>query len=402
MLKVLILGHINCRNKGDEAILKVLIDLMPQGAEIEVITEDLKYDRKYIPERVDTKHVRLLNYYKAGCCQRIRNKILRTLRPSLSLDGNMTFALTQSFRKNLESADFIVMSGRDQLTECYGQISFNKWVTQLEIATRYNDRLFLLGCSIDTLSAQNEKRLKAALLKARFVTCREKATFYYVRSLDESIPCGYAPDPAFLLKPCQPRKDVPLKQNRVSIGMSLSGGLIGYMKLDKAQYVSAWTRAIHDMVQKYDCQIVLVPHVAVPENRNNDYDLSKLIQERLNEDPDCESRLTLIPPDLSANEYKYIIGQCDYFIGCRTHATIAALSQGIPAIVIKYSRKAEGIFRDFYGHTDYVLPIEGLFENKLSGKLELLMQDKRCLKNVLLMQAEKYRDEVRRTCHLMK
>ena len=41
---------------------------------------------------------------------------------------------------------------------------------------------------------------------------------------------------------------------------------------------------------------------------------------------------------------KGIIGLCNFFIGSRMHACIAALSQGIPTIGIAYSRKFKGVF----------------------------------------------------------
>jgi polysaccharide pyruvyl transferase WcaK-like protein len=44
------------------------------------------------------------------------------------------------------------------------------------------------------------------------------------------------------------------------------------------------------------------------------------------------------------NEIKYIIGLCDFFIGSRMHACIAALSQFVPAVGLAYSKKFRGVF----------------------------------------------------------
>ena len=44
-----------------------------------------------------------------------------------------------------------------------------------------------------------------------------------------------------------------------------------------------------------------------------------------------------------AAETKYLIGQCDFFIGARMHACIAAVSQSIPAVTLAYSKKAAGV-----------------------------------------------------------
>jgi polysaccharide pyruvyl transferase WcaK-like protein len=41
---------------------------------------------------------------------------------------------------------------------------------------------------------------------------------------------------------------------------------------------------------------------------------------------------------------KGIIGLCDFLIGSRMHACIAALSQGIPTVGVAYSKKFKGVF----------------------------------------------------------
>ena len=61
-------------------------------------------------------------------------------------------------------------------------------------------------------------------------------------------------------------------------------------------------------------------------------------------------------------QLKGYILRCRFFIGARTHATIAAYSTGVPTLVLGYSVKSRGIAKDIFG-TDkgYVLPIEKLY-----------------------------------------
>lgn len=50
-----------------------------------------------------------------------------------------------------------------------------------------------------------------------------------------------------------------------------------------------------------------------------------------------------------------------FFIGARTHATIAAYSSCVPTLVIGYSIKAKGIAKDIFGtYENYVLPVQSL------------------------------------------
>src|SRR5699024_5005231 len=60
-------------------------------------------------------------------------------------------------------------------------------------------------------------------------------------------------------------------------------------------------------------------------------------------------------------QLKNIISKSVFFIGARTHATIAAYSTCVPTLVIGYSVKARGIAKDLFGTEDkYVLPVQKL------------------------------------------
>ena len=67
--------------------------------------------------------------------------------------------------------------------------------------------------------------------------------------------------------------------------------------------------------------------------------------------------------DCSAEELKGYISKCCFFIGARTHSTIAAYSSKVPTLVIGYSVKSRGIATDLFGtYENYVLPVQELKE----------------------------------------
>ena len=56
-----------------------------------------------------------------------------------------------------------------------------------------------------------------------------------------------------------------------------------------------------------------------------------------------------------------MIAACRFFIGARTHSTIAAYSLEVPALVLGYSVKSIGIAEDIFGTSDnYVLRVQDL------------------------------------------
>jgi polysaccharide pyruvyl transferase WcaK-like protein len=53
----------------------------------------------------------------------------------------------------------------------------------------------------------------------------------------------------------------------------------------------------------------------------------------------------LVRGTYSHSEIKTVINSCDFFIGARMHACIAAVSQCIPAVAIAYSDKFAGVMQ---------------------------------------------------------
>ena len=65
--------------------------------------------------------------------------------------------------------------------------------------------------------------------------------------------------------------------------------------------------------------------------------------------------------DMSCEQLKGYIAKCRFFIGARTHSTIAAYSSCVPTLVVGYSVKAIGIARDLFGIEDnYVISVQSL------------------------------------------
>jgi polysaccharide pyruvyl transferase WcaK-like protein len=66
------------------------------------------------------------------------------------------------------------------------------------------------------------------------------------------------------------------------------------------------------------------------------------------------SRVHLVATDYDQSEIKGVIGLCQFFVGSRMHACIAALSQQIPTIGVAYSKKFRGVF-DSIGVGEWVI-----------------------------------------------
>jgi polysaccharide pyruvyl transferase WcaK-like protein len=98
---------------------------------------------------------------------------------------------------------------------------------------------------------------------------------------------------------------------------------------------------------------------------------------------DIKDKVVLVPRTLNAAQLKYLISKLQFFIGARTHATIAAFSMGIPTISIAYSVKAKGINKDLFGDTRFVLETPKVDKSSLIKALELLEQEEQAVHSLL-------------------
>jgi polysaccharide pyruvyl transferase WcaK-like protein len=82
-------------------------------------------------------------------------------------------------------------------------------------------------------------------------------------------------------------------------------------------------------------ELVLIPHsLGTGSSKNNDLDLCRRILRRL---PGSQGHM--IEPVEDARILRAAIGLADAFVGCRFHAVVAALSMGVPALVVGWSHK---------------------------------------------------------------
>ncbi len=208
----------------------------------------------------------------------------------------------------------------------------------------------LWGCSIEPDSLKS-KELVDDLLCYNKIFARESIT--YNALLDAGIPkenLELRRDPAFSLGVVSadyPKGFIPGRM----VGINLSP-----MVLDRAKnpetVKESYRYFIKYILDNTDKNIALVPHVVWANN-----DDRKPLSEFYNEFKET-GRVVLIE-DAPAEVLKWFISGCCFFVGARTHSTIAAYSSGVPTLVIGYSVKSRGIATDLFGTCDnYVLPVQ--------------------------------------------
>ena len=109
------------------------------------------------------------------------------------------------------------------------------------------------------------------------------------------------------------------------------------LKVDYRQLVEALIRYFLGIE---GTAVVLVPHVFGKDPESDQFACRAVYDQLAASYP---GRISCIESAHNQHEIKYLIGRCRFFVGARMHACIAALSQGIPAISVAYSRKFVGV-----------------------------------------------------------
>lgn len=207
----------------------------------------------------------------------------------------------------------------------------------------------LWGCSVEPEVLKNSE-ISKDIASFDLITARESISYEALKKINPNTVC--VADPAFTLQYVM----LPLPDNWVEgnmVGINASPLILQSGKNFDVVY-KAYRMLIEEILNNTICGIALIPHVVCDEND----DLTILSQ--LFEEYKSTNRVVLLQ-DHNCMELKGYIARCRFFIGARTHATIAAYSSCVPTLVLGYSVKSRGIANDLFGtEENYVLPVQTL------------------------------------------
>ena len=155
------------------------------------------------------------------------------------------------------------------------------------------------------------------------------------------------------------------------IGINVSGLILKWYAND-ARAFQREIAAFIEMLLGKGYRVALIPHVSKPGGplALNDHAFLREIRVQISAG---EDRVLLLPDGIPTRQLKWAISRCRIFFGARTHATIAAISTGVPTIAIAYSAKARGIWNDVFENTDYLLDTDKVAAHTLTEKFELVL-----------------------------
>lgn len=376
-MNVFLWGNTGIQNRGCEAIIRSSLKVLgKESSECYLATTAPEQDRKMASEL----GINMLSFsgYPTIIHKAIYGGMHKICKTSLSQYDVMQKPLFERIHKE----DVVLNIGGD--TYCYSRPAL--WMSMNRYAYRNGIKCILWCCSIE--KEKITKEIEKDLNRYSYIFAREKLT---VQNL---LSCGISPDK--VIQVCDPAFFLEKRETELPKGF-LPGNTVGInvsevvIKPDNPSVYQNVITTIRYILESTDMSVCLIPHVYnIAENRN-DYPILKQIYEEIGDE-----RVSIVDRELSCEQIKYVISKCRFFIGARTHSTIAAYSSCIPTIVIGYSIKSKGIAEDLFGtYLDYVLPYEDLREeNQLLNSFKKLQEKEEIIRNKLIDFLPEYKQRL--------
>jgi polysaccharide pyruvyl transferase WcaK-like protein len=284
--------------------------------------------------------------------------LLSKLLPFKSLRRRWLLA-NPSIRHLMEAEVVAAISGGDSFSDIYGYGRLFYMAMPLILVLLLGKDLLLLPQTLGPFKSVIARRVARFIMsRAKIVYSRDPDGVRQAETLLGPASRGqirFSHDVGFVLEPVAPKDTAVDKLFERAPGMPLVGvnvsGLLyigGYSKKNmfglRVDYPHFVDELIRFLIE--DCQVVvlLVPHV-YGEVHGSESDTVASRQVYLKLQGRYGPQLRFIQARYSEGEVKSLIGRCNFFIGSRMHACIAAVSQGVPAVPIAYSNKFVGVMQ---------------------------------------------------------
>lgn len=359
MSNVFLYAHGGSGNHGCEAIIRSTVDIL-SAKRPTLISGNPEEDRKYgldelctlVKDRSARLNRRSFGFVKAYTALKLRGDYI----PMDKLWYEVAFS-------GVRKGDIALSVGGDNY--CYADV--NKYVMLHDMLKDRGAKTVLWGCSVEPEVAQRPE-IAADLARYDLITARETITYEVLRKINPNT--VLVADPAFCLAP-QPTALPAGFAPENTVGLNLSPMAMERETVPGIAFEN-YKRLIGDIIAQTDMQVALIPHVVWAEGDD------RIPLQKLHDTFSDTGRVVMVD-DHNCQTQKYLISRCRFFIGARTHATIAAYSSCVPTLVLGYSVKSRGIARDLFGTEDgYVLSVQNLRESDAlsAAFMQLLGQEK--------------------------
>jgi colanic acid/amylovoran biosynthesis protein len=305
--------------------------------------------------------------------------------------------------KAIATTDFIGdVRGGDSFSDIYGVRGFILGSIPSIIILLLGKKLVLLPQTYGPYKSIVSRRIASYILNhAHIVLSRDRESIDLVKNIlgnkKRNKQIIFCPDVAFALDSIAPKDgDIPPFIDTGSlnpiIGLNINGLLYngGYTRNNmfnlKIDYKLFAHNLSEEILKKTNANLLLIPHTfAAHGNVESDPDACAEVFTALSSA--YKGRIQMITGKYDQHAIKGIIGRCDFFIGSRMHACIAALSQRIPTAGVAYSKKFRGVF-DSIDIGDLVIDAREAETQEAIDMIVAMFEDRARIEKKLQVQIE--------------
>ncbi len=400
-LHILLADYVPLANKGEEAIVCGIEDLLAQGRPVALGLFD------HVPEVTQRGNLTIFprawlfrcegNFTLSG-----RGRIWMQARIALELRLGILGPL-----RNLTPAgpyrplaDFFdraqyVLVGHDGVfgVESCGII---------HLAKRHGKRAGILGASTGLAGGRLYKAwlYRRAMEESDFCVFRERYSCESMQQVSRRpVRLLVGPDPAFAMQPApaQAAREVLDRCEAYRTARQHNRPVIAVTALEKGRIFAGfrpdlpgparqqaharyWAAILDALIAQHHAFALFLPHSV--EKSGNDLVAAQHVREQMKAGPED---VIILDQDCGARLLKSLIRECDFLVGERTHSLIAAVSVGTPfaALTNRQDTRTHGIIGDMCRCEGQILDIDVMDEEAAAAQVSLLFENRGSLRQSL-------------------
>ena len=373
MTDYFIYNHGGSANHGCEALVRTVLNLFQDQGRITLLSESPQQDLRYGIDRLAALEPAAIAWSKASLSFWDAYLTLKTKKDYFKMD---VLPYRKPIRRLTSSMVELSVGG-----DVYCYEDYRKFILLHRAIAERGCRSVLLGCSLEE-ALFSDPEFVADMKQYTYISARESLTYTMLQKAGLTN-IGLTPDSAFTLQ----AENLPLPAGFLegnTVGINLSP-LVVRKESEPGIVMENFVRLIQYILDNTSCNVALIPHVVWRDN--DDRTVLKQLYDAVN----CPERVVLIE-DHNCMQLKGFISRCRFFVGARTHATIAAYSTLVPTLALGYSVKSRGIATDLFGTDEhYVLPVQQLCTtNAMTDAFQWLMEHEQEIKSRLAAEMPEY------------
>ncbi len=171
------------------------------------------------------------------------------------------------------------------------------------------------------------------------------------------------------------------KERYVTLVLS---GMASFYTKNTADFEACWVRLIRELLQQpewVDHKICLLTHVFSAYGGKPEREVGRDVFDRLS--PAEKERVVLIADEIGPTRARLVLGNGTLVVTARMHASVSAYQMGVPAVVLTYGPKYEGLIGESLGFRELLVAADrpgrwetGSLVGEVLDKVSLVLADK--------------------------